>query len=117
MQHRSLSAVREVHRSLDEWLSTVQTGADPASDLSGTVRQISCYLQRVDQAIHEANPSLGTSLEWQQELASYAGTLRELQARLMHLEIALRIRHRQMLHARSRLGTLHSWAKLAEQIG
>jgi len=113
MQAPPLAIVRDVHRSMREWIGNSEA---PFQSLE-LLGRISAELKRVDQAIREAPPSIVATPEWREALAAYSETLGELGARLGKLEITLRVRQVQLAHASSRLGALHSWANLARHIG
>jgi DNA repair ATPase RecN len=112
-----LEMVCEIHRNLREWLESVRKFPDPAGQPPGTLEQISQQLNRVDQAMRDAEPSLVATQAWRDEVAAYGETLRQVRARLANFEVMLQIRRAQSTNARTRIGAISSWADLAKHIG
>ena len=117
MTPTSLDIVRQVHHSLKNWLESVRKFPDPASQPPDLVDQIGQQLKLVDEAVRHAPPALTQGKEWQNELAAYKETLREVRARLANFEITLRIRQVQGNKARNQIDAIRSWSDLAKNIG
>ncbi|MFY9805327.1 MAG: hypothetical protein WAK78_09380 [Candidatus Acidiferrales bacterium] len=117
MSEAALETLRATREYFRDWLEHAAKSPDPASHAPGTMKIMARRLKQAESALKEASPALTASGEWQQNVAEYVKTLRELRARLGNLEITLRIRTAQMAQKRTQLDAIHCWADLAKHIG
>lgn len=117
MTESPLATLRQATADLEARMDALANRSNSASQRAAAVEHLSQILRTVDRAIQSAPPSMVGSKEWRDQTALYADALRELQTHLAQLEIALRIRRSELLHARARIGTVGAWASLARHIG
>ena len=117
MKGSALETIGEARLNFRQWLEQTRQSPDPASQPRGAMKGLAANLNRVEAALRDVPEGVRGSDEWNQEIAQYAETLRELRARLRNFEITLQIRNVQMAKKRAHLGAVHCWADLAKHIG